>query len=89
MKDKSTVDGIIETAKSINNVLQAKTCVEAYYSQECDRLEKENDKLKEIAQIAFDIHTRSPEHLLEAYGINGVQVEKLLCDKIETVSENK
>ena len=48
-------------------------------------LEAENDKLKEIASLALDIHTRDPLVVSAKWGFTGPKAEELLVAKIEAL----
>jgi hypothetical protein len=50
-----------------------------------ERLEAEIAKLKDIADLAFDIHTRDPINVKERWGAMGNAAERLLIDKIEAL----
>ena len=60
-----------------------------YYDQIIYGLDEINERLKEIAQLALDMHTRSYEHMQATYGMVGTLAEKALCHKIEKVLEKK
>jgi len=49
----------------------------------CGKVKAENERLKYIAQMAYDIHTRDPLNVREKYGCCGAEIEELLCEKIE------
>ena len=48
-------------------------------------LQAENDKLKEIASLALDIHTRDPLVVSAKWGFTGPKAEELLVAKIEAL----
>ena len=48
-------------------------------------LQAENTKLKEIAALALDIHTRDPMVVMRKWGFVGVKAEELLVSKIEAL----
>ena len=52
---------------------------------EYDELQAENDKLKEIASLALDIHTRDPLVVSAKWGFTGPKAEELLVVKIEAL----
>ena len=52
---------------------------------EYDELQAENDKLKEIASLALDIHTRDPLVVSAKWGFTGPKAEELLVAKIEAL----
>jgi len=43
------------------------------------------DLLKEIVDLAYDIHTRDPINIKEKWGAMGNAAERLLIDKIEAL----
>lgn len=51
-----------------------------------EHFEAENKQLKEIADFAYDIHTRDLVNVKKKWGVCGVNAEKLLCDKIDQTS---
>lgn len=42
-------------------------------------------ELEEIADLAYDIHTRDPINIREKWGVWRVPAEKLLCEMIESL----
>ena len=50
------------------------------------RLQAENVSLKEIADLALDIHTRDKLYVKEKWGVMGINAEKLLVRKIEDLT---
>jgi len=51
------------------------------------KLQAENASLKEIADLALDIHTRDELYVKEKWGVMGINAEKLLVRKIEDLTE--
>ena len=51
------------------------------------KLQAENASLKEIADLALDIHTRDKLYVKEKWGVMGINAEKLLVRKIEDLTE--
>ena len=51
------------------------------------KLQAENVSLKEIADLALDIHTRDKLYVKEKWGVMGINAEKLLVRKIEDLTE--
>jgi len=49
-------------------------------------LKAENVSLKEIADLALDIHTRDKLYVKEKWGVMGIDAEKLLVSKIEALT---
>jgi len=39
--------------------------------------------MKDIIDLAYDIHTKDPVKIKKKWGVCGVEAEKLLCEKIE------
>ena len=52
---------------------------------ELEKLKAENAKLKEIASLALDIHTRDSFYVMEKWGFVGVNADELLVAKIEAL----
>ena len=52
---------------------------------EIRRLEAANEKLQEIADMAYDLHTRDPVNVKNKWGVCGSKAEELLCKKIEAL----
>ena len=52
---------------------------------ELERVKAENAKLREIASLALDIHTRDSFYVLEKWGFVGVNADELLVAKIEAL----
>jgi len=52
---------------------------------ELEKLKAENAKLKEIASLALDIHTRDSFYVMEKWGFIGVNADELLVSKIEAL----
>jgi len=55
---------------------------------ELEKLKAENAKLKEIASLALDIHTRDSFYVMEKWGFVGVNADELLVAKIEALKGN-
>ena len=53
---------------------------------ELEQLQAENASLKEIADLALDIHTRDKLYVKEKWGVMGIDAEKLLVSKIEDLT---
>jgi len=52
---------------------------------ELEQVKAENAKLKEIASLALDIHTRDSFYVMEKWGFIGVNADELLVAKIEAL----
>ena len=52
---------------------------------ELEQVKAENAKLKEIASLALDIHTRDSFYVMEKWGFVGVNADELLVAKIEAL----
>jgi len=50
------------------------------------KLQAENASLKEIADLALNIHTRDGLYVKEKWGVMGIDAEKLLVSKIEALT---
>ena len=52
---------------------------------ELEQVKAENAKLKEIASLALDIHTRDSFYVMGKWGFVGVTADELLVAKIEAL----